>query len=66
MDNNENKIIAIDISSNSVKIGLVSEHLKLELIESQNINVINEDLDGFVKRLDMDDLWNKINNGINR
>jgi sugar (pentulose or hexulose) kinase len=45
VDKNENKIIAIDISSNSVKIGLVSEHLKLELIESQNINIINEDLE---------------------
>ncbi len=37
MDNNENKIITIDISSNSVKIGLVSEQLKLEITDSQNI-----------------------------
>ncbi len=66
MDNNENKIITIDISSNSVKIGLVSEHLKLEFIDSQKISVINEDLDGFAKKLDMDNLWNKINDGINR
>lgn len=66
LDNNENKIITIDISSNSVKIGLVSEQLKLEITDSQNINVINEDIDGFAKRLDMDDLWNKINIGVNR
>ncbi|MBA7581769.1 putative sugar kinase YoaC [subsurface metagenome] len=65
MDNNENKIITIDISSNSVKIGLVSEQLKLEITDSQKINVISEDIDGFAKRLDMDDLWNKINDGIN-
>jgi len=66
VDNNENKIITIDISSNSVKIGLVSEQLKLEITDSQNINVINEDIDGFAKRFDMDDLWNKVNDGINR
>ena len=65
MDNNENKIITIDISSNSVKIGLVSEQLKLEITDSQKINVISEDIDGFAKRLDMDDLWNKVNDGIN-
>jgi len=66
VDKNENKIITIDISSNSVKIGLVSEQLKLEITDSQKINVINEDIDGFAKRLDMDDLWNKINVGVNR
>jgi hypothetical protein len=42
MDNNENVIITIDISSNFVKIGLVSEQLKLEFIDSQKINVIKD------------------------
>jgi len=66
MEINENAIIAIDISSNSVKIGLVSEDLKLVCFNNQKINVINEDLDGFVKSFDMDDLWNKITIGINQ
>ena len=66
MDKNEDMILVIDISSNSVKVGLVSESLKLVHFNSQNIDVINEDIDGFVKSFDMEDIWNKIINGVNQ
>ena len=66
MVNYENMILAIDISSNSVKVGLVAEGLKLVHFNSQNINIINEDIDGFVKSFDMEDIWNKLVNGVNQ
>jgi len=64
MENYEHMILAIDVSTNSVKVGLVSEDLKLVQFNSQDIKVINEDIDGFVKSFDMDDLWNKITIGV--
>ena len=66
MENNRNMIVAIDISSNSVKVGLITEDLKLVHFYSQDIKIINEDLDGFVKTFDMDDIWNKVIFGINQ
>jgi len=60
MGKDENLILTIDISSNSVKVGLVSEDLRIVQFNSQDIKIINEDLDGFAKRFDMEDLWNKI------
>ncbi len=66
MENQASMILAIDISSNSVKVGLVSEDLKLDQFNSQNIKIINEDIDGFVKSFDMNDLWNKITIGVNQ
>ncbi|MBY9010849.1 MAG: FGGY-family carbohydrate kinase [Candidatus Lokiarchaeota archaeon] len=66
MEKNENLILVIDFSSNSVKVGLVSEGLKLVHFNSQNINIINEGIDGFVKSFNMEDIWNKIVNGINQ
>jgi sugar (pentulose or hexulose) kinase len=66
MENNGNMILVIDISSNSVKVGLVSDDLKLVYSNSQNIKVINEDIDGFVKSFDMDEIWIKIINGVNQ
>ncbi len=64
MGNSHNNIISIDISSKSVKVGLVSDKLNLESIATHPYEVINEDIDGFAKRFDMDDLWNKIKLGI--
>ncbi|MFW9950862.1 MAG: FGGY-family carbohydrate kinase [Candidatus Thorarchaeota archaeon] len=66
MENNGNMILAIDISSNSLKIGLVSEDLKLVHFNNQKIKIINEDIDGFVKSFEMDDIWNKLINGVNQ
>jgi len=63
MENSE-KIISIDISSNKVKVGLISNQLKLEASTFQYYNTINDDIDGFAKRFDMDDIWNKIQIGI--
>ncbi len=60
MPNSENFILAIDISSNKIKVGLVSETLKLSPTLSQKLRINNEDVDGFAKRFDMDDLWNKV------
>ncbi|MGQ4874917.1 MAG: FGGY family carbohydrate kinase [Promethearchaeia archaeon] len=60
MNNSENKILSIDISSNKVKIGLISENLKLDAISIQSYNIQNEDINGFAKRFDMDELWSLI------
>lgn len=60
----ENVILTIDISSNSVKVGLVSEFIIIKSIINQKFNVINEDIDGLAKRFNMDELWNKILMGI--
>ncbi|MFW9821135.1 MAG: FGGY family carbohydrate kinase [Candidatus Thorarchaeota archaeon] len=60
MDNYGNVILVIDISSNSIKVGLVSENLKLIHFSKDKIAIINEDIDGFIKSLNMDLLWNKI------
>ncbi|MFX1328717.1 MAG: FGGY-family carbohydrate kinase [Promethearchaeota archaeon] len=60
MPNSENKILVIDISSNKIKVGLVSDDLKLGSTISQNLTIINEDIDGFAKRFDMNDMWNKL------
>ena len=65
MENNRNFIIVIDVSSNSVKVGLVSEDLKLIHSNSHRIKIFNEDLDGFAKRFDIEDLWNKLILGVN-
>jgi len=65
MEKDENLIITIDISSNSVKVGLVSEQLKIKIHNSQELKIYNEDLDGFAKRFDMDDLWKKVIMGMN-
>ena len=65
MNNSIERIISIDISSNSIKIALVSDHLRIEHTARQNLTIYNEDIDGFSKRIDMDDLWYKIKNAIN-
>ena len=65
MEKDENLIITIDISSNSVKVGLVSEQLEIKIHKSQELKIYNEDLDGFAKRFDMDDLWKKVIMGMN-
>ncbi|MEJ2295168.1 MAG: FGGY-family carbohydrate kinase [Candidatus Lokiarchaeota archaeon] len=54
------KIISIDISSNSIKIALVSSNLQIEYSIREYLKIINEDIDGFAKRFDMIDLWDKI------
>jgi len=60
----ENLILAVDISSNSVKVALVSEVLTLNSVIIQPYKIINEDIDGLAKRFDMDELWNKVLTGI--
>ena len=60
MGKSENKILVIDISSNTVKVGLISDDLKLDSTATQRFSIINEDLDGFAKRFEMEDLWDKV------
>ncbi len=64
MNNQKEKIISIDVSSNSIKIGLISDNLKLNYSTKQDLKIYNEDIDGFAKLIDMDDLWDKIKIGI--
>jgi len=66
MEKSKNKIITIDVSSNSVKVALVSEDLSLISSVSKNLHVINEDIDGFAKQIDIDELWNNVILGINQ
>jgi autoinducer 2 (AI-2) kinase len=58
------KILSIDISSKKVKVGIISDKLELETVSLQGYDIIDEDIDGFAKRFDMGDLWNKVKNGI--
>lgn len=51
MGTSNDKIISIDISSNKVKVGLVSNKLDLESVVTQYYKTINEDVDGFKKKL---------------
>ncbi|MFX1317491.1 MAG: FGGY-family carbohydrate kinase [Promethearchaeota archaeon] len=60
----ENLILIVDISSNSVKVALVSENLTLNSLITQPYKIINEDIDGLAKRFDMNELWNKVLTGI--
>ena len=58
------KILSIDISSKKVKVGIISDKLKLESVSVQGYDIIDEDVDGFAKRFNMDDMWNKVKLGI--
>ena len=64
MESSDNKILTIDISSNNIKVGLVSEKLELEAYSLQPYEIINEDINGFAKSFDMTNIWKQINIGI--
>ncbi len=57
-------ILSIDISSKNVKVALISDKLELGSVFSQGYDIINEDIDGFAKHLNMNDIWNKVKIGI--
>jgi len=60
------KILTIDVSSKAVKIGLVNaSNLETEAWTNNDHVIVDEDMDGFAKHFDMDDLWKKITDGIN-
>ncbi|MFW9825967.1 MAG: FGGY-family carbohydrate kinase [Candidatus Thorarchaeota archaeon] len=61
---NSDKIISIDVSSKKIKVGIVSEKLELESISIQSYNIIDEDVDGFAKRFNMESMWDNIKTGI--
>ncbi|MFX1388895.1 MAG: FGGY family carbohydrate kinase [Promethearchaeota archaeon] len=61
---NSDKILSIDISSKKVKVGIISDKLELESTSIQNFDILDEDIDGFAKRFDMDNLWNLVKTGI--
>ncbi|MFX0105798.1 MAG: FGGY family carbohydrate kinase, partial [Candidatus Hodarchaeota archaeon] len=61
---NSGKILSIDISSKKVKVAIISDRLELESISVYGYDIINEDVNGFAKRFDMIDIWNKVKLGI--
>ena len=64
MTNSENLILTIDVSSNKIKVALISDNLKLRRYLSRDLKIFDEDLDGFAKRFDMNDIWNKLKSTI--
>jgi autoinducer 2 (AI-2) kinase len=54
------RILTIDISSTFIKVALLSAELEIERIVNQSIDVLDEDIDGFAKIFDMEQLWNTI------
>jgi len=58
------KILTIDISSKNIKVCLISDKLELGSVSTQGYDVINEDVDGFVKKFNMNDIWDKVKIGI--
>ncbi len=64
MPNSDNLVLTIDISSNKIKVGLVSDKLVLESVLVDDLKIFNEDLDGFAKQIDMQDAWNKLEKNI--
>ena len=65
MGSQNNHIFAIDISSSNVKVGLISDKLELISAVSRPYSLINEDIDGFARRFDMDVMWDNIISGVN-
>lgn len=55
MDENDEKILTIDISSNSIKIALISTELNIITTLKKKLIVNSEDIDGFAKNVDMKD-----------
>ncbi len=58
------KILSIDISSKKVKVAIISDRLELESVSVHGYDIIDEDVDGFAKRFNMDDMWDKVILGI--
>ncbi|MFW9895351.1 MAG: FGGY-family carbohydrate kinase [Candidatus Thorarchaeota archaeon] len=58
------KILTIDISSKNVKISLISDELELGSVSIKSYEIINEDINGFAKSFNMNDVWEKIKIGI--
>ncbi len=54
------KIISLDFSSKNIKVGLVTDQLKLIATSFQPYTLINEDVDGFAKRFSIEEIWDKI------
>ena len=56
----EDFILTIDISSNKIKVALITEDLKLDSSLTRNLTIIDENVDGFAKRFDMEDMWRNL------
>ncbi len=61
---NSDKILSVDISSKKIKVGIISDKLELETVSVQEYETVDEDINGFAKRFDMKDIWNKVKFGI--
>ncbi|MFX0058622.1 MAG: FGGY-family carbohydrate kinase [Candidatus Heimdallarchaeota archaeon] len=60
MNLDKNYILTLDLSSNSIKAALITEDLTIESTNNNSFIIINEDIDGFAKRFDMDNLVNNL------
>jgi autoinducer 2 (AI-2) kinase len=60
ISNSNNVILTIDISSNRIKTSLISDKLEPISSTSKNLIINNDDVSGFIKSFNMEDLWNKI------
>ena len=58
------KILSIDISSKKVKVGIISKELELETVSVQDYRPLDDDINGFAKSFNMNEMWNKIKIGI--
>ena len=57
----DEKILTIDVSAKSIKVGLINaSNLETEAWTSNDHVIVDEDMDGFAKHFDMDDLWKKL------
>ncbi|MFW9900097.1 MAG: FGGY family carbohydrate kinase [Candidatus Thorarchaeota archaeon] len=61
---NSEKILSIDISSEKVKVGIISDELELETVSVQDYHSLDEDINGFAKSFNMNEIWKKIKIGI--
>ena len=60
----EERIIALDVSSSNIKIALLSSKLELVSSLSRPVKVYSEDIDGFARRFDMEEIWLQIQSGL--
>jgi sugar (pentulose or hexulose) kinase len=66
MNNKKSYFLTIDLSSKYIKVALISEELIIESTNSNEVVIINEDIDGFNKRFDMENLITNLLLGIKK
>jgi autoinducer 2 (AI-2) kinase len=59
MYKSDKSILAIDVSSNLIKVAVLSEDLRIINRCDKKLIIEDEDHEGFAKKIDLNDLWNK-------